>query len=300
MMRALGKKYVIVFSLILFSISASSELFATTDGEAPRELEVVFLDVGQGDAILIFTPRGRHILIDGGTGEGAFGLEDQGKKIILPYLRRRGIKRLDTVIATHPDFDHIGGLVSVVSERNLEIGELLDPGVCHPSEGYLELLQAVQSRPEVNYRQSRAGEVLDWGEEVKAEVVSPPYLMKDNNDSSIVVKLTYDDISFLFTGDAAGSAEKIMIGKYGLRLRCTVLKTGHHGSKHSTTEGLLQRVRPEVAILSCGADNSYGHPNEETIQRLRQVRTGIYRTDEQGTITVITDGKVYRLITERQ
>ncbi|MFH1038163.1 MAG: ComEC/Rec2 family competence protein [PVC group bacterium] len=268
-------------------------------GEMGREIEVVFLDVGQGDATLIITPGGKRILIDGGTGEGAFGSEDQGKKVILPYLRRASIERLDTVIATHPDFDHIGGLVSVVNAKNLEIGEVLDAGVPHPSEGYLELLQAVQDRPEIVYRQPRAGDVLDWGEDVMVEVLSPPYLFKDNNNSSIVVKLSYGDVSFLFTGDAAGSAEQIMVKKYGGRLRSTVLKAGHHGSKQSTTELFLKRVRPEIAVFSCGAENTYGHPHEETIARLKKIGATMYRTDEQGTITIITDGKEYHVETEK-
>ncbi|MFH1037755.1 MAG: ComEC/Rec2 family competence protein [PVC group bacterium] len=268
-------------------------------GETGQELKVVFFDVGQGDATLIITPGGKRILIDGGTGEGAFGSEDQGKKVILPYLRRAGIERLDTVIATHPDFDHIGGLVSVMNAKNLEIGEVLDAGVPHPSEGYLELLQAVQDRPEIIYRQPRAGDVLEWGEEVKAEVLSPSYLMKDNNDSSVVVKLSYGDVSFLFTGDAAGSAEQIMNRKFGARLRCTVLKAGHHGSKQSSTQGFLQKVRPSAAVFSCGAENTYGHPNEETIERLRKVGATMYRTDEQGTITITTDEEDYRVETEK-
>ncbi|MFH1037131.1 MAG: ComEC/Rec2 family competence protein [PVC group bacterium] len=285
---------IIVLILIAFFSSVQG-----VRGEKTDELEVVFLDVGQGDAILITTPGGKRILIDGGIGEGAFGSEDQGKKTVLPYVRKRGIERLDTVIVTHPDFDHIGGLVSVVNAKNLEIGELLDAGVPHPSEGYLELLQAVQDRPEIVYRQPRAGDVLDWGEEVKAEVLSPSYLMKDNNDSSIVVKLSYGDVSFLFTGDAAGSAEQIMAKKYGARLRSTVLKAGHHGSKHSSTEDFLKKVRPDVAVFSCGAENTYGHPNEETVERLKKIGATMYRTDEQGTIIITTDGEDYRVTTEK-
>ena len=205
----------IIFSVVL--ILSVFPLFA----EEAEELKVVFLDVGQGDATLITTPGGKHILIDGGVGEG-YGTKDQGKKTVLPYLRKKGIRKLDTVIASHPDFDHIGGLVSIIKSKPTQIGEVLDPGLAHPSEAYLELLKAIQERPEIQYSQPRAGDMLEWGEEVRAEVVSPPYLLKDNNECSIVIKMTYGDISFLFTADAAGTAEKLMMGKYAYRLRSTI------------------------------------------------------------------------------
>ena len=292
-----SRSIIFFFGVIVFLIFTPRT--SSIEGDKNNELEVVFLDVGQGDSTLINTPGGKHVLIDGGIGAGSFGSKDQGKKVILPYLRSHGIDRIDAIVATHPDFDHIGGLVSVVEAKNLEIGEVLDPGVPHPSEGYLELLQAVQNRPEIIYRQPRTGDVLDWGDDVTVEILSPPYLMKDNNDSSIVIKLSYGDVSFLFTGDAGGGAEQIMAKKYGTRLRSTVLKAGHHGSKQSSTKKFLQKVRPEVAVFSCGAENKYGHPNEETIARLKKVGAKMYRTDEQGTITIITDGKDFRVTTEK-
>ena len=295
------KKYFTIGIVILLFILISIFPFVRgIRGEITKELEVVFIDVGQGDATLINTPGGKHILIDGGIGEGSFGSEDQGKKTILPYLRSHGIRHLDVVVGTHPDFDHIGGLVSIIRAKNLTVGEVLDPGIAHPSGGYLDLLNAVKDSPEIKYRQPRAGDVLDWGEEVEVEVVSPPYLLKDNNESSIVIKLSYEDISFLFTGDAAGIAENLMMGKYNYRLRSTILKAGHHGSKHSSTEEFLKKVRPEVAVFSCGKENKYGHPNEETIERLKKIGAEMYRTDDQGTITITTDGKDYQVKTDKK
>ena len=248
---------------------------------------------------MINTPGGKHILIDGRIGEGSFGSEDQGKKTILPYLRSHGIDHLDVVVGTHPDFDHIGGLASTIRAKRLTVGEFIDPGVAHPSRGYMDLLNAVKECPEIKYRQPRAGDILDLGKEVEVEVISPPYLLKDNNESSIVIKLTYGDVSFLFTGDAAGSAEQLMRDRYGWRLRSTILKAGHHGSKHSSSEGFLRKVRPEVAIFSCGKNNNYGHPHPETIERLQGVGASMYRTDKQGTITITTDGKNYQVKTEK-
>lgn len=260
---------------------------------------MVFLNVGQGDSTLISTPGDKHILIDGGVGRG-YGVTDQGKKTILPYLRKKGITKLDTIIAPHPDFDHIGGLVSVVKNKGLWIGEFLDPGLAHPSQGYLSLLEAIRARPEIIYRQPRAGEKLNWGDELTVEVVSPPYLLYDNNNCSIVVKLTYGDISFLFTGDAAEMAEQLMEKNYGYRLRSTILKAGHHGSKHSSGREFLNYVSPRVVIFSAGENNKYGHPNQEVLERVKRKGAKIFRTDRQGTITIITDGQSYRVVTEKE
>lgn len=199
----MNKKIRSSIAVVIFCYIFNSFLFTASgfSGEKTKELEVVYLDVGQGDATLINTPGGKHILIDGGIGVGSFGSEDQGKKTILPYLRSHGINHLDTVVGTHPDFDHIGGLVSAIRAKNLTVGVFLDPGVAHPSRGYMDLLNAVKERTEIKYRQPRAGDILDWGKEVEVEVevISPPYLLKDNNESSIVIKLTYGDISFLFS-----------------------------------------------------------------------------------------------------
>lgn len=279
-------------SLLFFSCYGLAEKKAT-------ELQVIFFDVGQGDSTLINTPGGKHILIDGGIGEGSFGKGDQGKETLLPYLRRNGINHLDTVIMTHPDYDHIGGLVSIIQAKDIQINEFLDPGVAHPSRGYLDLLKGVQARCKMEYRQPRSGDFFDWEEGIRVEVLSPPYLLKDNNESSIVIKLTYGDISFLFTGDAAGIAENLMVDKYGYSLQSTILKAGHHGSSHSSTMEFLKKVRPEVAIFSCGENNKYGHPNEETIERLKKLGVRMFRTDQQGTITIITDGQDYQVKTDR-
>ena len=298
MMRASRRKFIILFLLFLLAISSSPELLSSTNGEAPRELEVVFLDVGQGDAILVTTPSGFRALIDGGDGKGPF-VQDQAERVIIPYLRRAGIERLDAIVLTHAHFDHIGGLITIIKEKTIKIGEVLDPGEPHPSMAYLELLQAIDERPEIAYRQPRAGENLNWGVDVKVEVLNPPYLIGDDNESSIVVRITYGECSFLLTGDAGGVAENLMIRKYGRNLQSDILKVGHHGSRHSSTEKFLKYVNPKSVVISCGIRNKHGHPHKEVNKRLKKYGAKIYRTDHQGTITITTDGKVYKITTTK-
>jgi DNA internalization-related competence protein ComEC/Rec2 len=261
-------------------------------------LTVVFLDVGQGDAALVQTPGGKNILIDAGPAGPRRGA-DAGKRVILPFLRARGVNRLDQIIVTHPDLDHIGGLESILKSSDLKVVELLEPGVLHPSEAYEALLETALACPKLIYRQPRAGTALDWGEGVRAEVLHPSVLKEDNNDSSVVVKIAYGQISFLFAGDISAEVEKEVIRRMGWRLRATILKVAHHGSKHSSSDDFLGRVRPEAAVISCGKGNLFGHPAPETLERLRKIRAKVYRTDESGNITIVSDGEGYRVETEK-
>ncbi|MCX6354184.1 MAG: helix-hairpin-helix domain-containing protein [Candidatus Aureabacteria bacterium] len=287
-----------ITTLCFIVVAALASSISTAHAEkAP--LTVTFLNVGQGDSTVITTPSGKTALIDGGPN-------DKGKSVILPFLKSKGISRLDTMIMTHPDADHISGLVYLLQharaggEYLLNIKECLDPGKPHPTSMYQELLKAVKRRPETKYRMVRKGDQLNWGEGVTAEVVSPDHLYEDTNNCSVVVKLTYGKISFLFTGDAAFEAEKDMVKNYGNTLKSTVLKTGHHGSAYSSSEDFLTRIKPEVVILSVGERNKYGLPSKEAMARLSVGGPKIYRTDYQGTITITTDGETYKVITERE
>lgn len=256
--------------------------------EAPLRggvLKVTFIDVGEGDSCLIQTPGGKNILIDGGKGSGG--------KEALPFLKRKGIRRIDTMVATHPDMDHIGGLLAVL-DSNIRIGEVLDCGKAHTTATYRNFLNKIEQRKATKYSQPRAGQTLNWGEEIKVRVLSPPHLRWNSNDCSIVIKLTYGRVSFLFTGDAAEEAEKEMVSHFSTKLKSTILKAGHHGSRSSSSDDFLRVVRPKIAVISVGK-NPYGHPTKEVLDRLTHLGIKVYRTDLKGNITITTDGEDYRV-----
>ncbi len=270
-------------------------------------LTLYFLDIDQGDSTLIYTPSGKAILIDGGRGGSGYKRKDKGRTVIIPFLKEKGIKKLDMVIMTHADEDHIGGLVTVVNETKpesgypVEIVEFLDPGQAHTTYLYKELLNAVMDRKEIKYRNSRSGEKLDFGEGVIAEVLNPPDVEgKTSNAASIVLKVAYGGVSFLLTGDAEASAERYMLDTYKDKLKSTVLKAGHHGSGASSSDAFLAAVKPEVVVISVGTKNKFLLPDKNTLNRFEATGAKIYRTDYQGTITVTTDGKGYKVSTERE
>ncbi len=249
-------------------------------------LRITFLDVGEGDACLIQTPTGRNILIDGGSYQA-------GKDSLLPLLRQKGITNIHTLVATHPDSDHIGGLL-VVLDSNIRIGEVLDCGIPHTTSAYRNFLNKIEQRRTTKYSQPRADQTLNWGDEIKVQVLNPAHLFPDSNNSSIVIKLTYGRISFLFTGDVEEEAEKEMVSRSGTRLKSTILKVAHHGSRNSSSYDFLQSVRPKIAIISVGK-NPHGHPTKEVLDRLTRLGVKVYRTDLKGNITITTNGEDYQV-----
>lgn len=262
-------------------------------------LEVTFLDVDQGDSAFITTPGGKNILIDGGKRAiPPYSKFDAGKEVVLPFLKERGIKRIHTLIATHPDVDHIGGLLAVL-DSDIQIDKVLDPGYRHTSYTYRDFLKKIGRRRETKYYQPRAGQVLNWGDEVKVQVLSPAHLFPNSNNCSIVVKLEFRDISFLLTGDAEKEAEGAMVSRYGNRLKSTVLKASHHGSRTGSSFNFIKMVGPQVAVISCGKRNKFGFPHKEVMDKLARFKVKVYRTDYQGNITFTTDGKKVWVKTEK-
>ncbi len=241
-------------------------------------LRVYFLDVGQGDATLIQTPAGENILIDAGNN-------DKGDEVVA-YLEHLGVKQIDVMIATHPDADHIGGLDTVLEA--LEVKAVYAPKVSHTTNTYRDFLTAVKNE-KLQIKTAKAGVALKL-EDVKAHFVAPVGEYNDLNEWSAVLRLVYKDTVFLFTGDAETGSERDMLAS-GAALDADVLKVGHHGASKSSSAPFLVEVKPTYAVISSAYGNSYGHPTQETLDRLSQVGATIYRTDLQGTITAVSDGK---------
>lgn len=274
---------ILVFQLLSSDTDQSKDLNAVIDGS----LTVDFIDIGQGDAILITAPEGTTMLIDAGDNSE----EDR----MVKYLQDRGIKRLDYVVGTHPHADHIGGLDAVI--LNFDIGEIYMPKKVHNTKTFEDVLLAVKEKG-YKINTAKAGVTFDLGEGVVAQMVAPVSDSYSNmNDYSAVIRVSYGDTSFLFTGDAEKAAEYEMIdGKYPID--ATVLKVGHHGSTSSTTKAFLEAVNPDFGVISSKKGNSYGHPHEEIIERLEEANVTYYSTQDVGTIIAVTDGQTINWTTE--
>ena len=255
-------------------------------------LKVAFLDVGQGDSILIQAPNGKTMLIDGGRSTN---LADT---VIIPKLKEWGAAQVDVLIPTHPDQDHISGLAGVLEGYPVKLAALT--GQAHSTKIYERLLTDIRDK-NIQALQVRTGTVIPFDPAVKIEVLNPnddAVNSDDTNNASIVIKLTYGATSFLLTGDAEMPANKAMLDR-GADVHSTVLKLGHHGSRTSTDEAWLTKVQPQLGIISAGKDNSYGHPHPEVIAALEKLKIPYLRTDEHGTITVTSDGSQIHVTSEK-
>jgi len=254
---------------------------------ATAPLIVTFIDVGQGDSCWLHLPNGDDVLVDGGKARAG--------PTVVAYLNEHGVADIELMVATHGDADHIGGLIEVLSA--MPVAEAwLDSQSCTTTTCQ-DFYQALTDNG-VLTATVRMGESYSWGE-VTALVLNPSEpLYADKNENSVVLKVSYGSVDFLLTGDAETGAENRMLSS-GYSLEAEVLKVAHHGSRYSSSAEFLSAVQPEVAIISVGADNPYGHPHPKTISRLQAVGAKIYRTDEQGTIIVTTDGSTYSVSASR-
>lgn len=250
---------------------------------------VDFFDVGQGDCSLI-TANGAYILIDAGEN-------DQAHRVI-DYLEKKGIKRLDIVIGTHPHSDHIGGLDRVID--TFEIGQVILPKLTDQqtptSKTYLDLLTAI-AKKNLKVTPAKAGTVIELGGG-QLELRGPIGEYTDLNNVSVVARYVYQQTSFWIAGDCSKAAEKKLLAEKQVE-QTTVYKVSHHGSDTATTKKFLDALSPKYCVISVGADNSYGHPHKEISDRLKKAGMPVFRTDLNGTVTISTDGKTVALKTER-
>ena len=241
------------------------------------ELQIHYKDVGQGDATLIQCD-GMNMLIDAGEN-------DKGMQVRV-YLEKQGVKKLDYVIGTHPDSDHIGGLDVVI--YNFDCGTILMPDYEKDTKTYDDVIQTIKNK-HYKITEPIVGTTYELGQ-AEFTIIAPNRDYDDANDASIGLVLTYGEQSFLFTGDAEEAAEADIV-KNGIDIQAKVYTAGHHGSRTSSSEELLELVKPEIVVISCGEDNSYGHPHADILNYCRTNKIPVYRTDMQGTIVVKTDGK---------
>jgi len=260
-----------------FNTSGQSHL-----AENEGKLFVYFLDVGQGDASLFFYD-GKTILIDAGEYE-------MGDRVV-DELLSHGVTKIDLLVATHPHSDHIGGMQKVLAA--FPVGKVLDTGLPHPSPSYEHFLETIEQK-QIPYLVAEQGQTIDIDPSLRVLVLSPPkdQSADDLNANSVVLRISYGVIDFLMTGDLGKEGEDALI-RTGYPLDAEILKVGHHGSSSSTSPAFLARIHPEVAVISVGEDNPYGHPHTETMDLLEKSGVMVFRTDRDGTILVRSDGMSY-------
>ena len=253
------------------------------------ELTLFVLDVGQGDAIALRTPKGRWLLVDGGPRTRH---TDAGRTVVTPFLRRHGVARLSALVVTHGDADHLGGVPVIVREFEPEL--IIEPGQPLPTRLYLEHLGAVESAG-IRWIPARAGDSLIV-DGVTLEVLHPaPSWVGEQfepNENSVVVRVRYGCLDVLLAGDAGALVERALAGSVG---KVDVLKVGHHGSAGATTEAWLDELSPAVAVISVGG-NAYGHPAPAVLERMRRRGISVFRTDRDGTVTIRSDGRYLQVV----
>lgn len=244
-------------------------------------LTVHFIDVGQGDSLLIQF-AGKNMLVDGGES-------NMGSRVV-SYLKSHDVSSIDLLVATHPHSDHIGGLVTVL--ESFPVLQVLDSGEPHTSQTYESFLMLIDKK-DIPFKVAQSGQTISLDSRLKIEVLNPPKThFEDLNDNSVVLRVTYGDASFLLPGDAEKEAENCMLSS-NYNLDSDILKVAHHGSSSSSTSVFLQAVSPEVSVIEVGEGNDYGHPSSKTLEALKKVGSAVYRTDLNGNIVITTDGTGY-------
>lgn len=274
----------------LFEKEDTTPTVSTPKGEAYFH----FIDVGQADAILITTSEG-NMLVDSGD------LSSESRKSLTDYLTSEGITSFKYAVFTHTDSDHIGSADYIVN--NYDVENVIMPDYTATTNVYKRLIDAIEEKNvnliligEDEEICKQSGYMFSLGSMINT-VMAPTEDFNDPNEMSVVIKASFGSVDVLLTGDAEHKSEEAMLEIYKKNeLDCEILKVGHHGSNSSTTDEFLEAVSPEIAVISCGEGNKYGHPHKETTDRLEKAGIPIYRTDKLGTIVIKTNGKTYEIV----
>lgn len=279
-------KYLILIIIFSGAVFIWSIIFSFANGEF---LEVYFFDVGQGDGIFIETPNKKQVLIDGGPDKTI--LEKLNET--MPFYD----KTIDLIVLTHPDADHITGLISVLEHYDVEF--ILFSGIENETSVYREWQELIEGK-NISLVLAQSGQKVILDQDIFLEIIWPEQSLIKSfsepvNNSSIVSRLVYEDIEFLFTGDIENKVENKLISQ-NLNLESDILKVPHHGSKTSSSHNFIKMINPQLSVISVGEGNRYKHPNDEVLDRLKE--SIIYRTDIDGDMKIITNGELFELITE--
>lgn len=248
-----------------------------------EQMKVHFLDVGQADCVVVQLPGGETLMVDAGNRDDS--------SFIVGYLNDLGVRRIDYLVATHPHEDHIGGMADIV--ESFQVGQVYMPRVTTNTWSFEHLLQAIRERG-LKIKSARAGLTLLDRDDLKVRFTGPALdSFADLNQASAVLHIRYGDTAFLLAGDADKESEAAML-RSGADLSADVLKVGHHGSHDATSSAFLETVNPDYAVISVGAGNDYGHPHQETLNKLKQFGVQVLRTDLMGTIVFTSDGRTLK------
>lgn len=279
------RKRSMVLWIICF-IFFHSQSFVYASDEEGKNLNVHFINVGQGDSIFIETPNGKSILIDGGPPKA-------GKRIV-SYLEKRDIQSIDLIIATHPDFDHIGGLPEVMD--HFSVDHIIETGKFHLTKTYATYAASVFLK-QIPFTVAETGDLIDLDPDVHMEILNSSSDKKDNNPSSLVLKITYNEIDILLMADVEKAQEKSMMQKSDVS--ADIIKIAHHGSNTSSSAAFLEEVQPEIAILTYSKANDFGHPAPRVVHELQSLTSLIYSTAVFGNIVIESNGKDYIVFPEK-
>lgn len=282
------------------SLSASGSSHETTSPPSGN-ISIKMLNIGQGDAILIKTAE-QTILVDTGN------IDPSSQAMFRKELEKNNVKKIDKVILSHPHADHIGGM-SILLSGAYQVGTIYDNGMLSKSKIYLNYRKKAKALG-IEHKTLKAGDILDFGNGATFKVLWPTGQLQEQgkkkghesnpNNESIVGRLAFGSFSIMFTGDAEQEAEtQILKMTPSSDLTSTLLKSPHHGSSTSSSMAFLNAIHPEACLISCGAGNKYGHPHNATLKRYQKIHAKVFITKDQGTISVISDGKSYEIREEK-
>lgn len=277
----------LVCGIVMVIIALSVYVFDTPEKlDVKLPFEIHSIDVGQADSHLIFLPNDKVMLIDAGNNADS--------ETIIEYIDKYDVRTIDYLVATHPHEDHIGSMDDIVTRY--EIGEIIMPRVQHTSDTYYDLLSAISFK-NLSVTPAEKGYIICKEDDLKIEIISDvKETYQSLNEYSVVIKLSYKDISCLFMGDAEAINEKDILPLE----KVDILKVGHHGSDTSSSEEFISSAKPTFAIIPVGEDNDYNHPSDKIIKRLKSVNSNILRTDKNGTIIIRSDGAEFDVEVEKQ